>query len=70
VLCTVQYTVPVFSVFSFRETFEASKTKNGGVSIDGTPPGSMNGPVDHSWNRAVCYKLPVLYNFFHLLCKC
>jgi hypothetical protein len=58
-LCTVQYTVPVFSVFSFRGTFEVSKTTNSGIAIDVPPPGSMNGPVDHSWNRAVCYELPV-----------
>jgi len=60
----------VFSVSSFHGTLEASKTKNGGVAIDGPLQGSMHGPVGHSWNHAFCYRLPVLYKVFHLLFKC
>jgi hypothetical protein len=67
VFSTVQFTVPVFSVSSFRGTFEASKTKYGGVAIDGPPQGSVNGPVVLSWSRAFCYKLPVMYKVFHPL---
>jgi hypothetical protein len=43
--------------------YEASKTKNGGVAIDGPTQGSMNGPVGQAWNRAFCYKLQVLNKF-------
>jgi len=70
VFSTVQFIIPVLSVSSFRGTLEASKTKTGGVAIDGSPQGSMNGPVDRSWNRAFCYKLPVLYKVFHILFTC
>ena len=66
----LQFTVPVFSVSSFHGTFEASKTKNGGVAIDGAPQGSMHGPVGHSRNSAFCHKLPVLYEVFRMLFKC
>ena len=37
VFSTVQFTVPILSVSSFHERFEASKIKN-----------SINGPVGHS----------------------
>ena len=47
VYCTVQFTVPGFSVSSFHGT-EASKTKNGAVAIEGPPQGSMPGPLGHS----------------------
>jgi len=43
-VCSLQFIVPVFSVSSFHETFEASETKNGGVAVDGTTQGSMNRP--------------------------
>jgi hypothetical protein len=45
VFSTVQFAAQVSSVSSFRGTLEASKTKNGGVAIDGSPQRSMNGPV-------------------------
>ena len=47
VFSTVQFTVPVFSVSSSHGTFEASKTKIGGVALDGPPLGFMIGPVGH-----------------------
>ena len=47
--------------------FENDKCR---LAIDGATQGSMNWPVDHSCNRAFCYKLPVLYNVFYLLFKC
>jgi len=46
------------------------RKQNGGVTIDGSPQGSINGPVDHSWNSVFCYKLPVVYKVFYLLFKC
>ena len=52
------------------EHLKLRKQKNGGIAIDGPPQGSMNGPVDHSWSSAFCYKLPVMYKVFHLLFKC
>jgi len=67
VFSTVQFTPPVYSVSSFLGTFEASKTKNVWVAIDGTAQGSMNGPVSQSWTRAFSYRLPVLYEASHLL---
>ena len=42
VFYTVEFTVTVFSVSSFHGTSEASKTKNGGVAIEGPPKGSVN----------------------------
>ena len=47
-------------------SFENNKCR---LAIDGPPQGSINWPVDHSCNRAFCYKLPVLY-VFYLLFKC
>ena len=66
---TVYFTVPVFSVSIFHGACEGSKTKKGAVAIVGPPQGSMNGQVDHSWSRAFCYKLLVLYKVLRLLFK-
>jgi hypothetical protein len=73
VFATIKLTVPVFSDSSLHGIFEALKRKtkkNGGVAIDGPPQGSTHDSVEHSWNRAFCCTLPVLYKVFHLLFKC
>ena len=67
---TVLFTIPGFLVLSFHATSELPKTKNGEVAIDKPPQGSVNRPVDHSWNRQYCFRLPVLYKLFRLLFKC
>ena len=64
VFSTIWFHVSVFSVSSFRGIFEVSKKKNG------PPRGSINGPVDFSWNCAFCYKSPLLYKVFHSLFTC
>jgi len=58
------------SLFLFSWNFRSSKTKNGGVAMDEPSQGSASGPVDHSWGRAFCYRLAVLYKLFGLLFKC
>jgi hypothetical protein len=65
-VCSLLY-VTDFVVFSFHGT--ELRKKNGGVAIDEPPQGPASGPVDHSWNRAFCYGLPVPYKFFQLLFK-
>jgi hypothetical protein len=64
---TVQFTLQDYSVSSFRGAFEASKTKNVAVAIDGTPQGSVNRPVGqhepvHSCTVCrYCTKFPIYY---------
>jgi hypothetical protein len=43
------------------------KTKNGAVAIDGPPQGCMNGPVDHSWNRALLQTASVVESFLSVI---
>jgi hypothetical protein len=38
--------------------------------MDEPSQGSAKGPVDHTWNRAFCYRVEVLYKLFRLLFKC
>lgn len=45
----------------------SEKTKNGGVAMSEPPQDSAKGLVYHSWNRAFCYRLPVLFKLIRLL---
>ena len=55
----VKFTVPIFSFSSFHETLELRKQKCRSYSV--------NGPVGHPYNRAFCYRLPLLYKVFKSL---
>ena len=61
------FRVLFFLVFVFHGTPELWKQETGGVAVSEPPQGSVNGPVDHSWNRAFCYRLPILYRLLQLL---
>jgi len=66
ILCCV-FSYTVFLSFYFSWNSRASKAETGGVAVSEPPQGSVNGPVYHSWNRAFCYRLPVLYGLLQLL---
>jgi len=70
VFSAVQFTVPVFLVSSFHGPFELRRQKMAEMLSLDHHRCSMNGPADHSQNRAFCYTVPALYKFFHLLLKC
>ena len=55
-LCNLLYQFSQFPV-SVEHLKLLKKKKNGGDAIDDLPQGSMNGPVDSSWNLAFCYKI-------------
>lgn len=38
--------------------------------MDEPSQGFADGPVDHLWTRAFCYRLALLYKLFRLLFKC
>jgi hypothetical protein len=65
-----KFTLPVFLEITFHKTLELQGKKSGGFAIDEHARGSMNEPVDHSQNRAFCYRLPALYKLFCLLFEC
>jgi hypothetical protein len=63
------FPVLFFLVFIFME-LQSFENRNLGVAVSEPTQVSMNGPVDHSWNRAFCYRLPVLYRLLQLLFHC
>ena len=69
-VCSLMYNLLYqFSQFPVSMEHLKLRKKKKTVAIDGPPHGSMRGPVGHSWNRAFCYKLPVLNKVLHLLFK-
>jgi len=58
-----------FSYFLVFMELYSLENKNGGVGIEEPAQGTVNGPVDHSCKRVVCYKLPVVQKVFRPLLK-
>jgi hypothetical protein len=57
VLYNLLYRFSYFLVCMEHQSFE---NENCRVAIDEPPQGSSNGPVNRSWNRALCYRLSLL----------
>jgi hypothetical protein len=70
--CVLYYMIYCIAFLNFRFPWNiwSFGKKNCRLAIDGPPQGSLNGTLDHSWNRAFHCTLPVLYKGFYLLFKC
>jgi hypothetical protein len=56
----------VFSVSVFHGIFEASKSQNGGVAIDGQPRGSMNGRGDPFVEPCILVQIAIIEQNFSI----